>query len=264
MEADLLFENNGQAQLIVICVFLMFFMGIVLLFFFYFSKKKIIRKELEKNQAALKHQRDLLQVAIGVQEDERKRIAQDLHDDISSKLNVVALNSHLLMTPDITREELLEISININTMVRKAIDNSRKISHDLLPTVLDKFGLDAGLKELCFDLNSTRSVMVNYESTVQFDDLDKRKHLHIFRIVQELLNNSVRHGEAKEISILFSNSKDGITCKYFDNGKGFNIEEAKSGKGIGMKSIESRIIFLNGSIAIDSVQGKGMDATLNF
>ena len=264
MEADVLLESNGREELIIIFVFLMFFMGVLLLSFFYFSKRKIMRKELEKNQATLEYQRNLIQVAIGVQEDERRRIAQDLHDDISSKLNVVALNSHLLLTPDLTKEELNEISTNINAMVRSAIDNSRKISHDLLPTVLDKFGLDAGLKELCFELNSTKSVTVNYESIVEFDDLDKRNHLHIFRIIQELLNNSVRHGEAKNISIGFSNTKDGITCSYVDDGKGFSPEKVRLGKGIGMKSIESRVIFLNGSIAIDSVPGKGIAVTLNF
>lgn len=264
METDLPYESIGWAQLIMLCVFLMLFMGILLLLFFYFSKKKIIQKELEKNQIALDYQKDLLQVAIGVQEDERRRIAQDLHDDISSKLNVVALNSHLLMTPDITKEELSEIATNINVMIMKALDNSRKISHDLLPTVLDKFGLDAGLKELCFELNSSRSVAVNYENNVQFGDFDKTKALHIFRIIQELMNNSVRHGGAKSISIEFYKSMEGITCKYTDDGTGFNPEEVKLAKGIGMKSIESRVIFLNGEIVIDSVPGKGMTAIFNF
>ncbi|MES2486318.1 MAG: ATP-binding protein [Bacteroidota bacterium] len=223
-----------------------------------------MQKELEKNQIAFKYQRELLQVAIGVQEDERRRIAQDLHDDISSKLNVVALNSHLLMTPDITKEELHEISGNINTMILKAIDNSRKISHDLLPTVLDKFGLDEGLKEFCFELNSSKSVKVNYKNMVKFDDLNKRDYLYIFRIVQELLNNSVRHGEAKNISIVFLNSTEGIMCRYSDDGKGFCPENIRSGKGLGMKSIESRVIFLNGSMSLDSEPGKGMTAILNF
>lgn len=242
----------------------MLFMGMVLLLFFHFSKKKIIQNELEKKQIELEYQRDLLRVAIEVQDKERRRIAQDLHDDISSKLNVVALNSHLLMTPDITPEELQEISQNINTMVTSAIDNSRKISHDLLPTVLDKFGLDAGIKELCFELNSSKQVKVEYTCSATFDNLDKQQQLHIFRIMQELMNNSVRHGKAGTITVAFTTGKEGIACIYRDNGKGFDVQKIKLAKGIGMKSIESRIIFLNGSMSVSSAPDKGLEVILNF
>ena len=173
-------------------------MGLVLVLFFYFSRKKIIHKELEKKDLEIHHQKELLRAGIITQEAERKRIAQDLHDDISSKLNIVSLNSHLLITPNLSENEIAEITGNIINLTGKALDNSRKIAHGLLPPVLDKFGLHAGVEELCQEFNSSKSVNVSYQNQVQFDDLDKDKHLHVFRILQELMNNSLRHGKANK------------------------------------------------------------------
>ena len=140
-------------------------MGLVLILFFYFSRKKIIQKELEKKDLEIQYQKELLSAVIITQEEERKRIAQDLHDDISSKLNIVALNSHLLTTPNLSQNEIHEIIANIINLTGKALDNSRKIAHGLLPPVLEKFGLHAGVEELCLEFSSSQAVKVNYENT---------------------------------------------------------------------------------------------------
>ena len=115
-------------------------MAVVLVLFFYFSRKKITQNEIEKKDLEIQYQKELLSAVIVTQEEERKRIAQDLHDDISSKLNIVSLNSHLLTTPNLTKNEVIEITNNIIDLTTKALDNSRKIAHGLLPPVLDKFG----------------------------------------------------------------------------------------------------------------------------
>lgn len=264
MDAEFLSETNKPGLILITGIFFMFFMSMILLVFFYFSKKKIIQKELEKKNLELEYQRDLLQATIEVQEEERKRIAQDLHDDISSKLNIVSLNSHMLTTPDLTSDEVSEITGTIINLVNKALDNSRRIAHNLLPPVLDKFGLAAGLEELYFELKSSKSLVVNHENNVTFNETDKDRHLHVFRIIQELINNSLRHGKASVVSIVFDENDGKIVCKYSDNGIGFDSENLKSQKGLGMKNIESRIIFLNGSITIKSAINKGTNVVFNF
>ncbi|OIQ16895.1 MAG: two-component sensor histidine kinase [Flavobacterium sp. MedPE-SWcel] len=264
MESDVLPKANETGTIIIYVIFLMLFMGSILLLFFYFSKKKIVQKELEKKDLELQYQKELLQNTLLVQEEERQRIARDLHDDISSKLNIVSLNSHLLTTPDLNKDEVTEITDNIISLVGKALENSRKIAHDLLPPVLEKFGLDAGLKELCFEYNSNKVAIVDYENKADFEQLDSSRQLHVFRIVQELINNSVRHGKASKISINFQGNNTSIQCKYNDNGRGFNIEDVKNKKGLGMKNIETRIFFLNGDITIDSAINKGTYITFNF
>lgn len=265
METEFLSQGNQSGIIIITGIFLLFFMGLVLLLFFYFSKKKIIQKELEKKELEIEYQKDLILATLEVQETERQRIAQDLHDDISSKLNIVSLNSHLLTTPDLTGEEVSEITGNIINLVAKTLANSRRIAHDLLPPVLDKFGLDAGLEELCFELNSSKSVEVHYENNANFNEGDKNRHLHVFRIIQELMNNSIKHGKAKAIRITFNENSGVVTCKYTDNGKGFDMKALKDKKtGLGMKNIESRIIFLGGSLKINSETNKGINVVFNF
>lgn len=238
--------------------------AIVLILFFYYSRKKIIQKELEKINLVIKLQREQLRAVIITQEEERKRIAQDLHDDISSKLNIVSLNSHLLNTPNLLDNEVLEITKNIIDLVGKALENTRRIAHDLLPPVFDQFGLDAGVEELCLEFNSSKVVQVNYKNEVEFDKKDNDRHLHVFRILQELMNNSLRHGKAKNISVLFENKNGGASCKYVDDGLGFDVNSKENKNGLGMKNIESRVDLLNGIITIDSELNKGIQVVFNF
>jgi signal transduction histidine kinase len=94
-----------------------------LVLFFYFSRKKIVQIEVEKKNIEIENQKKILQNTIETQEEERKRIAQDLHDDISSKLNIVSLNTHLLRTPNLKDEELHEITQNIIELTKKALNN---------------------------------------------------------------------------------------------------------------------------------------------
>ncbi|MEO8235629.1 MAG: histidine kinase [Flavobacterium sp.] len=264
-------KTNTIPQNEIICVIIYTFiafllMAFVLILFFYFSRIKIVKNEIEKRYLESKHQKSLLHSIITTQEDERKRIAQDLHDDISSKLNIVSLNSHLLLTPDLSQKEITEITNNIINLTKKTLDNSRRIAHDLLPPVLEKFGLDAGVKELCLEFNSSKSVSVKYENLISFNDdnNDEQRHLHVFRILQELMNNSLRHGKASSISILFEN-EDGINyCKYSDNGIGFDTTKSCNKKGLGMKNIESRVSFLNGVLHINSEINKGTQIIFNF
>lgn len=238
--------------------------AIVLVLFFYYSRKKITQKELEKRNLVIQHQREQLRAVIITQEEERKRIAQDLHDDISSKLNIVSLNSHLLNTPNLLDNEISEITKNIIDLVGKALDNTRRIAHDLLPPVFDQFGLDAGVEELCLEFNSSKAVQVDYINQVEFDRKDNDRHLHVFRILQELMNNSLRHGKAKNINVLFESKNGCVSCKYSDDGLGFDVNSKENKNGLGMKNIESRVDLLNGMITFESELNKGIQVFFNF
>ncbi|RUT68867.1 sensor histidine kinase [Flavobacterium cupreum] len=244
----------------------LFFMvtAIALVIFFYFSRKKIIQKELEKKDLVLQYQKEQLHAIIVTQEEERKRIAQDLHDDISSKLNIVSLNSHLLTAPNLTEKETFEITENIINLTTKALENSRKIAHNLLPPVFEKFGLNAAVEELCEEFESSKAVKVYYKNEIDFDDKDIDRHLHVFRILQELMNNSMRHGKANEIWIAFRNDNQIKTCNYEDNGVGFDMEELENQKGLGLKNIDSRVSFLDGTIQINSQSGNGIAVMFTF
>ena len=207
---------------------------------------------------------ELLPVAIQTLELDRKHIAQALHDDICSKLNVISLNCHLLKIPNLPPKEIEEITNTIIEYTSKALNSSKKMTHSLLPPVLEKFGLHAGIEELCDELNTKESVIIKYESKLSFDFKENDSHIHVFRILQELLNNSIQHGKATLISVLFDTINGKRTCNYSDNGIGFDLKEIEKHKGLGMRNIISRIIILDGSFTIESQINKGLSIIFNF
>lgn len=232
--------------------------------FFYFSRKKIVKIAVEKKNQEIHYQKEILQSVIQTQEEERMRIAQDLHDDISSKLNIVSLNTHLLKTPNLSEAEYAEITDNIVSLTAKALENSRRIAHDLLPPVFEKFGLHAAVEELVLEFSTAKNVKINYSNNLDFSNLEVNNQLHVFRILQELLNNSIRHGKATNISISFVNKIEQNTCLYSDNGIGFDTSLDNQKRGIGMQNIESRVNFLGGKINIQSEINKGVQIEFNF
>lgn len=257
--------NDAEIVSAVIYTFVAFMlMATVLVVFFYFSRKKILRQQIEKKDLEISYQKDLLQAVIVTQEEERKRIAQDLHDDISSKLNVISLHTHMLKVSNLSEDERSEITTNIINFTKRAIDDSRRLAHDLLPPVLEKFGLDAGIRELCLEFQSSKAVNVHYQNLLVFDPDDVQNHLHLFRILQELMNNSVRHGKATHIYIDFFAQAHHIIFKYTDDGVGFNMNEQHHKKGLGMKNIESRVAMLSGKLEVDSAVNKGISVLITF
>jgi signal transduction histidine kinase len=255
---------NDFAEVVIYSSIGFVLMVLVLVLFFYFSRKKIIQYEIDKRDLIINHQKQMLLAVINTQEIERKRISQDLHDDISSNLNIVSLNSHLLTQANLNEKEISEITSNIINLTKKSLDNSRRIAHDLYPPVLEKFGLHPGIKELCLDFSTTKSVKINYDNHINFDSIPIENQLQIFRILQELISNSIRHGKAKNINIVFSESATEKQCQYTDDGLGFDVENAENKKGLGMKNIECRVSFLSGSIKFESEIKKGVHVLFTF
>jgi signal transduction histidine kinase len=235
-----------------------FLMSLAILIFVYYSRKKIIEKEIKNRDLEIEHQKTLINAVIQTQEKERNRIAQDLHDDISSGLNVVSINCHMLKTPGLDNSEKGKITDTILELTNRVLHSSRRIAHDLLPPVLDKFGLNAGIMELAEDFNKTGKVSIEYRNKADFSKIPIECHLHIFRIIQELINNSMRHGKATEIVITFTDENAKIVLKYKDNGSGFDINEIENQKGLGMKNIESRVSLIGADYKITSEVNNGI------
>jgi signal transduction histidine kinase len=254
--------NTDLYEILLYVIVSIVFTAIIVVSFFYYSRQKLIQKEIEKHNLKLEYQKALLNSIIITQEVERKRIAQDLHDDISSKLNIVSLNTHLLETHNLSEVEIKEISSNIINLTQKALESSRRIAHDLYPPVLEKFGLEAGIKELCHDINKLNCTKINFSNSIALDPSKEECQLHIFRILQELINNSIRHGKATEININLFEENTKKKLSYSDNGIGFDTKNTKA--GLGLKNIESRISVISGSYIINSRVNKGMKIEIIF
>ena len=127
-------------------------------------KKRITLQGLDVFQC-----KNQLSAVVRTLEMDRKRIAQELHDDLSSKLNVISLNCHLLKIPNLPQKDIEEITKNIIEYTAKALVNSKRMANSLLPPVLDKFGIHAGIEELCSELMDINLINIQYVNNLKFD-----------------------------------------------------------------------------------------------
>lgn len=263
MEKELLQEDSQIVVLILIAISVLLLMAVALVVFFFFSRKKIIATELEKATMIISYQKELLHATIETQEEERKRIAQDLHDAISAKLNVVSLSTHVLIDRRLNEKEQEQTLQHILSVTTNTLESSRRLAHNLLPPILENFGLQAAIEELCDEFINSKSVDIQCDIAYT-NILSKSNELHIFRIVQELLNNSTRHGEATHIILKIENNETQLHLIYNDDGKGFDTESIHKKKGIGLRNIESRVDILNGELTYTSEIGKGATFTISI
>jgi len=252
------FVKEDQVIIILLIgVLLLLLMGVALLLFFFLSRKKIVAKELEKKKIQINHQREIIQSIIITQEEERKRIAQDLHDDISSKLNVINLNANLLKDGNLSPEEYLSVNEGILDVTDKTLESARKIAHNLLPPILAQFGLKDAIEELADTFNNSKKINIEYNIIYPKNHLSAQNELHLFRITQELINNSIRHGKANNCAIHINYNYKKLQFNYKDDGLGFNAKNLENKKGLGIKNIESRVSILNGIFEIESKLNQG-------
>ena len=157
--------QSQKDQLIVVFIFVVFFLVLITLgtvLFFILSRKKVIKKEREKAALSIAHQQKILQTAITIQEQERKRIAQDLHDAISAKLNVISLTTNVLLANKNNDNKQQDALSQILDITSTTLESSRKIAHDLMPPILDKFGLKAALEELFEEFSKNTDIDIEY------------------------------------------------------------------------------------------------------
>ena len=146
--------------------------------------------------------------------------------------------------------------------IHNAIDTTRRIAHDLLPPTLEEFGLYEAIQELCDAYSSSGKLEVSMEADRTCVIEDKKKELNLFRILQELISNSIKHGQAKKIEMNCGLNNGRLEITYKDNGKGFDSTQKRKSKGLGMNSIDSRMKMIKGEWDYSSSVGNGMEAKI--
>ncbi len=210
------------------------------------------RLEEENLELKLKQQKDLLLAILDTQENETNRIAESLHNGLGQLLYATKLNLIQLETPHL-QDKLSNALHKANTLLDEAIDQTRKLSHELMPATLEQFGLRAALQDICTMLSNPT---LDIKCLVSPKRLPIHKHLKlaIYRITQELANNIVKHARATKASIKLCIQHGTLMLNVSDNGIGF--EHPKT-KGIGLKTIHDRVVLLGGTTNIESASGKG-------
>jgi signal transduction histidine kinase len=249
----------------IIGILIMLALALAFVLFFNFSQKKIIKEQMRNQKLAFEYQENLLHSTILIQEKERKRIARDLHDEIGSKLNVILLNSHRLKQFQKDNNEMTEIANEMNSVIHKTIDTTRRISHDLLPPTLEEFGLIEAIKELKGSFEKTGSISIKFELIENKGKIkDHIVELNLFRVLQELINNSIKHGKASEIIIKCFLNPSELNLIYLDNGNGFDLSNFENKKGLGMKNIESRLNMIHANYQYSSTSNNGFGVEIDL
>jgi len=227
------------------------------------QNEKIKQAEIEK--LLKKQELKSIHAMIDGQEKERKRIAQDLHDRLGSMLSVVKIHYQSIEEnlDKIKAESKIQYH-KANQLLDEACIAVREISHNMVSGVLTKFGLVPALQELIDNIESSNKLTIEL-IVYGFDNrLDNTIEIQIYRIVQELLNNILKHAKATDVSIQLLKREEGINITVVDDGIGFEANDIKNYTGIGLKGIFSRIENLDGELEIDSGKGNGTTVTIEI
>lgn len=198
-------------------------------------------------------QRERITAEIKLLENERKRIATDLHDSLGPLLSTVKLN---ISSVEVSDPRDKQIIVKSSKYIDEIISSMRQISYDLLPNTLERKGLLEAIREFTDHLGQSGLLTVHVYA-MNHISADPDRDIHIFRIVQEIIHNTLKHAEARRLDVGFSEDEKELLLLVHDNGKGFNVEQARDSRGLGLKSLEIRTDIMHGSINIRSNPGEG-------
>ncbi|KAA5542469.1 PAS domain-containing sensor histidine kinase [Adhaeribacter rhizoryzae] len=217
-----------------------------------------VKLEQERTRLKLRRQKEILNAILETQEEERRRIAESLHNGVGQILYATKLNLELLQGQiDPRNNELITLSGQISGLLNEAIKDTRAVSFELVPVILRDFGLQRALLAL-----KQKFFKAPFDLYFHFEGLEKplKKEYEtaIYRIIQELLNNVIKHAEATEVHVHLTKTGRKIMITVEDNGRGFNHKDPDSWvNGIGLSSIHNRVKLFNGTLNINSQAGKG-------
>jgi signal transduction histidine kinase len=217
--------------------------------FFYLRLK---RKEYLKQK--------LLEAVVETEENERKRIARDLHDGLGPVLS--AINHYFQAYIDAKNADKEAIQTRLQQVISGAIDEVSRISHNISPHVLEKHGLNTALNNFIAPLTNSGRIKVNF--TYGFSErFEQNKELSVYRCITELFNNTMKHAGATEITLDIINREKVIFLYYSDNGKGFDVNLAKT-EGMGLYNIKNRVETFGGKLVLESSADKGIQVYIEF
>lgn len=229
-------------------------MGVaIILFALFFNRRKAAHK-LELSTLELSKQKDLLHAQVQSSDDERNRIASLLHDDVNNQLTIFKMQLRQLEDKTVRTE--------LNSEIDKIISQLRDISHELSTQQVRRFGLLNELDNIRGKLKEQNVELVLHQPEL-LNITPKDFQVHTFRILQELVGNSVKHGKANHLELSVNEENEWLILNYKDNGVGFQPEE-RNRRGLGMKNIESRVQQLGGEWKQEPFPSEGYSFTIKI
>jgi PAS domain S-box-containing protein len=224
-----------------------------------YNGKKVIISVARNIKERKEFEKQLLQTIIKTEEKERKRFAADLHDSLSPVLSTIKLYADLLKKENFKQTSKEEILNNIEELTELAIATAKEIANNITPGILDDFGLAVALKEFCKYVNNSGKLIVKLKIDEYENNENKLIDTVLYQTVKELINNAIKHSEAKQITLELKNKNKQIILYYKDDGKGFDINGVlANNQGLGLKNIMNKIKSIKGRCDFYSKQGAGL------
>ncbi|WP_459210126.1 sensor histidine kinase [Aquimarina rhabdastrellae] len=241
-------EEAITLKIVIIGMVVLFLLSIGLIVFFIMYQRRLLAQQKKHQELAAIYQKELLTTSILSQEEERNRIAKEMHDDIGAMLTTTKLYLGQI-TQEQSPEELESLTNKVKGFIDDMITSVRGIAQDLRPVVLEKLGLVEAVHSLTQKIQESGTIQISFSSPAIVIN-DKAKELNSYRIIQELINNTLKHAQANAIIIRFNILNKKLVILYGDDGIGLQLENIKIKQGLGLKNIESRLSILSGEFKI--------------
>ncbi len=266
-EVHLKLKNSRLYMALAMAGMIIFLLLALLIFGYYRNNKKTLQQNdiIHKQKIADAEKEKQLSVTKAIlegQEKERERVAKDLHDGLGGMLAGISIKFSAWEAKYLKEEGRADFERN-KQQLDGAIAELRSISRNLMPESLLKYGLEVALNDLC-EFYESPKLSIDFQ---WYDISDKMKigvQLNIYRIVQELLSNAVKHSQASQILVQCSQNEDRFYITVEDNGKGYNSSAENSTKGMGLNNVTNRVAFLNGKIEICSTTEEGTTVNIEI
>lgn len=242
--------------------FMMILLAGCVVAFIVLYQRRLLRQELTFKKIELNYQQELINSTFEGIESERKRLARDLHDEIGAALSVMRLLVGQMPAESKISPEITLLTDKYKVLIDNTIDNVRRISDNLLPNGLEEFGLHYAIEGLCEKSLELTEADINW-SVEDVPEAGPQLNLMFYRLVQELLNNTIKYAEASQVDITITRSARHLQLHYTDNGKGFDYDEAYRKKSLGLKNIETRTRMFEGTVQFKTRPGEGMSVMIN-
>lgn len=232
--------------------------------FIFFMKFRYRQKlHVQKLQTLRKEKEvQLLESFIQGEERERTRISKDLHDSVGGMLSAVKMHFSAIRQESETLRESPAFGHAIG-LLDEAVGEVRKTAHNLMPEMLTRYGLAEALQIFCKNISHAQTLQISFYGTGNIRRFKPNFELSVYRIVQELVNNIIKHSRATSALVQLSQHGQLLTITVEDNGVGFD-QQSTGKNGMGLSSLQSRIRALNGSLEIDAAKGQGTTAYIEF
>ncbi len=256
-EQQILLQRSELAKknLTIVAIIILVALGAFLAYSLY---RRYQLKQKTAIQAEMLRQQEIsTRAVLQAEERERQRIAKDLHDGVgqtmsAAKMNLSAFENELIFN---TPELRLKFE-RIIALVDESCKEVRTVSHNMMPNALLKMGLAAAIREFT-DKIDHKMIRIDLHSEGLNERLDTNLETILYRVIQECVNNVLKHAKANQLDISLIKDIDGISATIEDNGKGFDTNDQRNFDGLGLKNIRTRVEYLRGTVEYDSKKGKG-------